>query len=86
MSKIPTRIAKIKDHKDIILGRDLEQVFENGHVYEAIKYGEYIWLKDLGEHALTSKNEGQPLQVHIRNGLHCLTKEEFEQQHKSIKS
>lgn len=52
-----TRIMKLPKHDNVLIGRDLAEIFENGHVYEIKKFlGEYV-IVDLGE---TGLPEGNP--------------------------
>ena len=71
-----TRIAKVKASKDIIAGRDLAGIFEDGHVYSVTKIMGEIIVKDLGEPALMNNHEGQRITNVILDGSHCLTQEE----------
>lgn len=52
-----TRFTKLPKHDNVLVGRDIAELFENGHVYEVRKIlGEYI-IRDLG---LTALPEGNP--------------------------
>ena len=69
-----TRISKVKGFDGLILGRDLADVFTNGHVYSAKKVGGMILIEDLGEHADTFTNSD--VSILVITGRHCLTKKE----------
>lgn len=75
-----TRIVKLPKHDNVLIGRDLAELFTAGHVYEIKKYfGEYV-ITDIGETALP-EDAGSSPNVHSRvddimlNGTYCLTKE-----------
>ena len=53
-----TRIVKLPKHDDVLIGRDLGKVFENGHVYEIKKFLGEILIKDIGETALGKSGSG----------------------------
>ncbi len=53
-----TRIVKLPKHDDVLIGRDLGKVFENGHVYEIKKFLGEILIKDIGESALGKSGSG----------------------------
>lgn len=47
-----TRISKLKGYNHILAGRDLANIFEEGHVYEITKVLGVIMVKDLGEYKM----------------------------------
>ena len=53
-----TRIVKLPKHDDVLIGRDLGKIFENGHVYEIKKFLGEILIKDIGETALGKSGSG----------------------------
>ena len=53
-----TRIVKLPKHDDVLIGRDLGKIFENGHVYEIKKFLGEILIKDIGESALGKCGSG----------------------------
>ena len=53
-----TRIVKLPKHDDVLIGRDLGKVFENGHVYEIKRFLGEILIKDIGESALGKSGSG----------------------------
>lgn len=73
-----TRIVKLKNRPNILMGRDLNNIFKDGHVYDVRECLGEIMITDLGEHALMEKYDAQPLDNVIKSGTHCFTKEEYE--------
>ena len=53
-----TRIVKLPKHDDVLIGRDLGKIFENGHVYEIKRFLGEILIKDIGESALGKSGSG----------------------------
>jgi hypothetical protein len=75
-----TRIAKLKGFNNIIAGRDLANIFKEGHVYSVTEIMGEIMIKDLGEHALIKNHEGHTFAQIMMNGSYCMTKEEKQRQ------
>ena len=75
-----TRITKLDGFSDILMGRDLAKVFEEGHVYSAVKILDQIIITDLGKHAKMEMFTGQDLGRIAMDGSYCLTEEEYEKQ------
>ena len=73
-----TRIVKLKDRHNILMGRDLNNIFKDGHVYDVTECMGEIMITDLGEHALMEKYHARHLDDVVRSGIHCFTKEEYE--------
>jgi len=55
-----TRITKLPKHSGVLIGRDLNDVFEYGHVYEFRKIGGEIIVVDLGITALSNSPRSYP--------------------------
>lgn len=72
------RLASLKDFNGVLLGRDMGELFKDGHVYEAREILGTIVFTDLGEHALYYA--GSTISQYATSGLHCLTKEEYERE------
>lgn len=70
------RIAKLKGFNNIIAGRDLANIFKEGHVYSVMEIMGDIIIKDLGEHALMEKYIGNGFPAIMMDGSYCMTKEE----------
>ena len=75
-----TRISKLKGFDNVILGRDLANVFKEGHVYSVDKILGEIVVHDLGEHALMDNFEGHTIGQVATDGSYCLTHHEKAQQ------
>jgi hypothetical protein len=75
-----TRITKLKGFNNIIAGRDLLNIFKEGHVYSVTEIMGEIMLKDLGEHAVMERYEGSGFQAIMMEGSYCMTKEEKKRQ------
>ena len=78
-----TRIMKLPLHDNVLIGRDLANIFKNGYVYEIKEFdGEHI-ITCLGESALFSDaSQGYPNQHSkineiMRTGVYMMTKDEF---------
>lgn len=80
-----TRLAVLKGFDQVILGRDMADILKNGHVYEITEILGVLMIRDLGEHALMERQSGHDINGHALKGVHCLTKEEYEQQIKMRK-
>jgi len=79
-----TRFSVINDERNLMVGRDLSNVFEKGMVYEAIKIFDEIIIRPVGKYVLPkSVNEeidiceGHEVSTVINSGLSLITKEEF---------
>ena len=80
-----TRVSKLKGFDNILGGRDLANLFKDGHVYEIDNtYGEMM-ITDLGEHALSERHEFSTFQQIMMDGTYLLTKEEKKRQDKQKK-
>jgi hypothetical protein len=75
-----TRIAKLKGFNNIVAGRDLANIFKDGHVYSVTEIMGEIMIKDLGEHAEMEHYKGSGFPVIIMDGSYCMTKEEKQRQ------
>lgn len=75
-----TRLSKLNGFKQILAGRDLANVFEDGHVYEFIKVDGMIIAKDLGEHAMIENFKTQTFTRIMMDGSYLLTEAEYEAQ------
>ena len=53
-----TRIVKLPKHDSVLIGRDLDDVFEPGHVYKVKRFLGEIVVMDLGESALAKEGTG----------------------------
>lgn len=52
-----TRVVKLPNHANVLVGRDLDELFEAGHVYSVSKLlGEYI-IEDIGLSSLADRDE-----------------------------
>jgi len=77
-----TRIVKLPNHDNVLIGRDLGELFKNGHVYQVNQYFDTYLIVDMGETALSEHREDFPninsqISDIILDGIYCLTKEEF---------
>ncbi len=75
-----TRISKIRGFNNLLGGRDLAEIFKDGHVYSFTNIAGEIMVKDLGEHA--DINQGSTFPTIMMNGTYLLTKEEDKLQKK----
>jgi len=75
-----TRIVKLKGFNNIIAGRDLSNIFKDGHVYSVTEIMGEIMIKDLGEHALINNYESHTFTQIMTDGSYCMTKEEKQRQ------
>ena len=75
-----TRITKLKGFDNIIAGRDLLNIFKEGHVYSVTEIMGEIIIKDLGEHAIIGRYEGSGFAAIMMDGSYCMTKEEKKRQ------
>ena len=76
MSK--SRIAKIEGSNQVFLGRDLDNVLKEGHVYRIKQVAHMIVLEDLGKHPTTPEHLGKSLSSLFLEGTHCMTQKEHE--------
>ena len=74
---IYTRIAKIKNFESLILGRDLDNIFDEGHVYSIEKIIGQIIVKDLGKHVFQKVEEAG---IILQKGTYLLTENESHNQ------
>ncbi len=76
-----TRFSKLKGFNNILGGRDLANIFKDGHVYQVTELMGEIMIKDLGEHA---KLRSQPMTFYqiMMEGSYLLTKEEAKRNEK----
>jgi hypothetical protein len=75
-----TRIAKLKEFDNVIAGRDLLNIFKEGHVYSVTEIMGTIMIKDLGEHAIMEQYHGSGISGIMMDGSYCMTKEERQRQ------
>lgn len=73
-----TRLTKLKGFDNLLAGRDLANVFEEGCVYDVIKIADTIIVKKRGEHALKNNYSYDRFSDIMMEGSYCLTKEEYE--------
>ena len=80
-----TRFAVLPDERRVLMGKDLNKIFQVGIVYDVIKFdGEFV-IRPLGEYALPKigeggfPNEGSTNGDIMYSGLHLITKEEREE-------
>ena len=71
-----TRIAKLKGYDNVVVGKCLDGVLEDGHVYSVRKVCGEIIITDLGEHFMKDGFGGVSLTVLLKDGSHLYTKEE----------
>lgn len=74
---ILTRIASLDKWKNVLAGRDLGNMFEEGYVYAGMKAGNDIVFTKLGKHAQMPYFYGQPIDVIYMDGSHLLTEDEY---------
>lgn len=74
-----SRITKLKGFDRVLVGRDMLNIFKEGHVYNVREIMGQIMITDLGEHAELPLGDGIA-QIMVK-GTYCLTKEEDEKQH-----
>ena len=81
-----TRITKLPEHDRVLLGRDLDEVFESGHVYGVRRILGEIMITDLGLSALNSTGLGDYPNKHSQigdiavSGRTYITQEEFDKE------
>jgi hypothetical protein len=75
-----TRLASLVGFGGVLLGRDVAEIFKEGHVYDIKKILGEIIVTDLGEHAQCKYFEGNTINYYAVEGTHCLTKEEYNEQ------
>jgi hypothetical protein len=83
MKTSTTRFSVIPDKRRILLGIDLENIFDAGFVYEVIKLpNDEIVLRKLGKYALKETgaypSEMSANQDIIASSLHLVTEEELQ--------
>ena len=73
-----SRIARLKGFDRILAGRDLADIFKDGHVYSVVESVGVIMLTDLGEHAVKDKTiMNGTFEYVMMDGTYLLTKPEF---------
>jgi hypothetical protein len=81
MSK--TRLARIEGFGQILVGKDISDIFEEGHVYAFRKILGQIVVDDLGKHAYADGYDYKAsLSDFIESGHHNMTQEEFNKSQK----
>jgi len=81
-----TRISKIKGYNNILGGRDLANIFKDGHVYQLSKIMGEIVVKDLGVHANRkglTVDRGHKFSTIMLDGSYLLTEKEYEAQERA---
>lgn len=53
-----TRFCKLPIHDNVLVGRDLNNIFKNGHIYEVYEFVGEIVIKDLGKTSLPKMGSG----------------------------
>lgn len=82
-----TRIVKIPDERNLILGRDLAKMLEPGIIYRAEKFMDSILLTPIGKTCLSEKvglngiSIGSDVGQMVRYGTHLITDIEREEIH-----
>lgn len=79
------RIVSLRKFGGVIIGRDMGNIFKEGHVYNAVNILGEIILTDLGEHAVQKslmsedgKRMRGKISHYIMSGATMLTKKEYE--------
>lgn len=77
-----TRFTKLPKHDNIIVGRDLDKIFENGKVYGIRKFGDEYVITCLGDSAIaadgTWPNHNSKVSEIMTTGRYLWTTEELE--------
>ena len=76
-----TRITKLPNHVNVLVGRDLAEIFKPGHVYEFKEIMGEIIVMDRGESALSDDKHDYPnvnsrIEEIMCNSSYLFTKEE----------
>jgi hypothetical protein len=80
------RLTSLRGFKGVIIGRDLGGIFEEGHVYAAVRIMGEIIIKDLGEHAVEDRLQTADgiligtIEQYAVSGVTMLTREEYERE------
>ena len=70
-----TRFSKLKGFPDLIVGRDLNKLFKEGHVYSVEDILGVLMIKDLGEYKMPEdKREHSDYVSIIQDGSYLLVK------------
>ena len=72
-----TRLSKIKGQKDLIGGRDLAGIFEEGVIYSVKRIGDNILLEKIGKGSYELNHKGQSFTEVIMKGDYLLTENEI---------
>lgn len=75
-----TRFAVIDDERNLLLGKDNDEIFEKGVVYGAVKIMDEIVLKPLGKYALEEAGQpcaGSTVSDMVATPKHLYTEEEW---------
>jgi len=79
-----TRILKLP-HNNVLIGRDLSEIFENGHIYSVRKVLGEILIEDVGESSLCERtmydypNRNSTVNDIMKEGSIYFTKKELEE-------
>jgi hypothetical protein len=78
------RIVSLNKFGGVIIGRDMGEIFKEGHVYSVSEImGEFL-IKDLGEHAVPNcLGSRGTISQYLHSGVTMLTKQEYEIEKKS---
>lgn len=71
------RLTSLKGFQGVILGRDLGNILEEGHVYSVVRILDEIILTDLGKHATDENFAYHDINGHAMNGVAMLTEAEY---------
>ena len=74
------RITIIDDERNLILGKELDNILDKGVVYDIIKVGEEFILREAGESGLPDKgypSKNSDVNTIVNYGDHLLTKREI---------
>jgi hypothetical protein len=80
-----TRILKLPNHNNVLIGRDLSEIFENGHIYSVRKVLGEILIEDVGESSLCERtmydypNGNSIVNDIMKEGSIYFTKKELEE-------
>lgn len=72
------RLASLKGFNGVLLGRDIGNILQEGHVYSISEVMGVIMINDLGEHAVSKYQKmGASIAQCTTEGVYCLTKTEY---------
>lgn len=74
--EVGTRFAKLKGFDNLLVGRDLGNIFKEGHIYSVTETLGTIIIKDLGEHSFMKDYAGKTYPDIIADGSYYVTKDE----------